>query len=447
MENKKSFYKSVLLLIIPLALQNLINVGVTAADVFMLGRVSEEALSGASLGGQVQFIMMLIFFGLTSGASVLTAQYWGKKDMSAIEKVLGIALKIALVISILFTVVTFLFARPIMNIYSSDALVIEEGIKYLKIVCFSYTFFGVTMIYLNTMRSLERVVISTAVYAISLLINVVLNAVFIFGLLGFPAMGVEGAAIATLIARISEFVIVIIYDRCFNKVLKFKISFLFAKDKMLFRDFIVFSIPVVINELMWGLGTSTNTGILGNLGKSVSAASSVAQTTRQLATVVSFGIASAAAIILGKTIGENKEKLAKVYGKRFIVMSVISGIAGALVILLVRPILLNVLDFQSMTKEYMSMMMYVLAVFVIGQAINTTIIVGVLRAGGDTKFGLFLDVGIMWGVSILLGFLAAFVFKLPVHIVYMLLMSDEIIKIPISLWRFRTYKWLKNITR
>jgi len=198
---------------------------------------------------------------------------------------------------------------------------------------------------------------------------------------------------------------------------------------------------------MWGLGTSTNTGILGNLGKSVSAASSVAQTTRQLATVVSFGIASAAAIILGKTIGENKEKLAKVYGKRFIVMSVISGIAGALVILLVRPILLNVLDFQSMTKEYMSMMMYVLAVFVIGQAINTTIIVGVLRAGGDTKFGLFLDVGIMWGVSILLGFLAAFVFKLPVHIVYMLLMSDEIIKIPISLWRFRTYKWLKNITR
>ncbi len=447
MENKKQFYKNVLWLVLPLALQNLINVGVTAADVFMLGKVSEEALSGASLGGQVQFIMMLIFFGLTSGASVLTAQYWGKKDIRSIEKVLGMALKIALVVSALFTVVTFFFAKEIMNIYSSDALVVEEGVKYLKIVCFSYILFGITMVYLNTMRSLERVIISTFVYACSLLVNVVLNAIFIFGLLGAPAMGIKGAAIATLIARISELVIVIIYDRGFNKVLKFKLSFLFEKDKALFKDFIVFSIPVVINELMWGLGTSTNTGILGNLGKSVSAASSVAQTTRQLATVVSFGIASAAAILVGKTIGENKEKMAKIYAKRFIWLSVISGIAGALVILLVRPILLNVLDFQSLTKEYMSMMMYVLAVFVIGQAINTTIVVGILRAGGDTKFGLFLDVGIMWGISILAGFLAAFVFKLPVHIVYMLLMSDEIIKIPISLWRFRTYKWLKNITR
>ena len=446
MENK-IFLRNVAVLVIPIALQNLINAAVSAADVIMLGRVSEYALSGASLGGQVQYIMMLIFFGLTSGASVLIAQYWGKKDMKSIEKVLGIAMRFALVIGMLFTVAAFFFAEQIMYIYSNDAMVVSEGVKYIRIVCFSYIIFAFNMVYLNTMRSIERVVVSTVVYSISLVVNIIVNALLIFGLLGLPKLGVVGAAIGTLVARIIEFVIVLIYDRRFNKVLKFRLSYLFERDKVLLRDFIVFSIPVVINELMWGLGTSTNTGILGNLGASVSAASSVAQTLRQLATVVSFGIASAAAIMIGKVIGENKLKLAKEYGKRFIFLTLAAGVLGGLLILAVRPIVLAVFALEPLTKEYMSMMMFVMSYFVVGQAFNTTIIVGILRAGGDTKFGLFLDVSTMWCCSILIGYLAAFVWKLNVTVVYMILMSDEIIKIPISYMRYRSGKWLRNVTR
>ena len=446
MENK-IFLRNVAVLVIPIALQNLINAAVSAADVIMLGRVSEYALSGASLGGQVQYIMMLIFFGLTSGASVLIAQYWGKKDMKSIEKVLGIAMRFALVIGMLFTVAAFFFAEQIMYIYSNDAMVVSEGVKYIRIVCFSYIIFAFNMVYLNTMRIIERVVVSTVVYSISLVVNIIVNALLIFGLLGLPKLGVVGAAIGTLVARIIEFVIVLIYDRRFNKVLKFRLSYLFERDKVLLRDFIVFSIPVVINELMWGLGTSTNTGILGNLGASVSAASSVAQTLRQLATVVSFGIASAAAIMIGKVIGENKLKLAKEYGKRFIFLTLAAGVLGGLLILAVRPIVLAVFALEPLTKEYMSMMMFVMSYFVVGQAFNTTIIVGILRAGGDTKFGLFLDVSTMWCCSILIGYLAAFVWKLNVTVVYMILMSDEIIKIPISYMRYRSGKWLRNVTR
>ena len=423
MENK-IFLRNVAVLVIPIALQNLINAAVSAADVIMLGRVSEYALSGASLGGRVQYIMMLIFFGLTSGASVLIAQYWGKKDMKSIEKVLGIAMRFALVIGMLFTVAAFFFAEQIMYIYSNDAMVVSEGVKYIRIVCFSYIIFAFNMVYLNTMRSIERVVVSTVVYSISLVVNIIVNALLIFGLLGLPKLGVVGAAIGTLVARIIEFVIVLIYDRRFNKVLKFRLSYLFERDKVLLRDFIVFSIPVVINELMWGLGTSTNTGILGNLGASVSAASSVAQTLRQLATVVSFGIASAAAIMIGKVIGENKLKLAKEYGKRFIFLTLAAGVLGGLLILAVRPIVLAVFALEPLTKKYMSMMMFVMSYFVVGQAFNTTIIVGILRAGGDTKFGLFLDVSTMWCCSILIGYLAAFVWKLNVTVVYMILMSD-----------------------
>lgn len=446
MENK-IFLRNVAVLVIPIALQNLINAAVSAADVIMLGRVSEYALSGASLGGQVQYIMMLIFFGLTSGASVLIAQYWGKKDMKSIEKVLGIAMRFALVIGTLFTVAAFFFAEQIMYIYSNDAMVVSEGVKYIRIVCFSYIIFAFNMVYLNTMRSIERVVVSTVVYSISLVVNIIVNALLIFGLFGLPKLGVVGAAIGTLVARIIEFVIVLIYDRRFNNVLKFRLSYLFERDKVLLRDFIVFSIPVVINELMWGLGTSTNTGILGNLGASVSAASSVAQTLRQLATVVSFGIASAAAIMIGKVIGENKLKLAKEYGKRFIFLTLAAGVLGGLLILAVRPIVLAVFALEPLTKEYMSMMMFVMSYFVVGQAFNTTIIVGILRAGGDTKFGLFLDVSTMWCCSILIGYLAAFVWKLNVTVVYMILMSDEIIKIPISYMRYRSGKWLRNVTR
>ncbi len=445
--NSKDFYKKVFILVLPMALQNLINVGVTSSDVVMLGKVGEKVLSGASLGGQVYFIMTLIFFGLTSGASVLTAQYWGKQEISTIEKIMGLALKCSMIISLLFTVVTLCIPETLMKIFSSDPEVIRQGAMYLRIVCFSYIPASITMVYLNVMRSIEKVTISTIVYFVSFVANIVFNAVFIFGLCGAPVMGIRGAALGTVLARLIELGIVIFYNFKLNKVVKLRFKYWISTEKWLFKDFISFSMPVVMNELFWGLGTSANAAILGHLGSAVTAANSVAQVIRQLAMVVCFGLANATAILIGKSIGEGNMEQARDFGKRFRDLSVILGCVGAGVVLLVRPFVMNFMSVSEESLGYMSVMLLVMSYYVIAQAFNTTMVVGVFRAGGDTRFGLFLDVGTMWFGSILLGFIAAFVLKLNLTAVYMIVMCDEIIKVPLCIWRYRSYKWLKNVTR
>jgi putative MATE family efflux protein len=446
-EEKKHFYKLVFSLVLPMALQNLINVGVSSADVIMLGKVCETALSASSLAGQVQFIMSLIFFGLTSGAAVLTAQYWGKRDVRTIEKIMGITMSLALVIAVLFTAAVLLFPMPIMRIFSVENDVIKQGMEYLHITAFTYLLTAITMIYLNIMRSVERVVISTIVYLISLIVNVILNAIFIFGMFGLAPMGIRGAALATLIARICEFIIVWFYATFQNKVICFHWEDLFHWDRLLLKDFLKYSIPVMLNELVWGTGTSVNAAIIGHLGKSVVAANSITQVTRQLAMVIAFGVANATAILIGKAIGENKEDYAKVYAKRFIRITILLGIAGSIVVLAVSGFAQASFSLSTQAQSYLKIMMFVMSYFVIGQAYNTTLVVGVFRAGGDTHFGLFLDTAFLWGCSIFFGAIAAFLLKLPVPVVYVILMSDEILKIPITTWRYRSMKWVRNITR
>lgn len=445
--NNKDFYKKVFALVIPMALQNLINVGVTSSDVIMLGMVGEKILSGASLGGQIYFILSLIHFGLTSGAAVLSAQYWGKHDKDTIEKILGMTLKVAVIISIAFTLITMAIPDKLMMIFSSDAEVIAQGARYLRVVCLSFIPGTITIVYLNVMRSVERVMISTIVYFISFVANIILNAIFIFGLLGLPAMGIAGAALGTTIARLIELCIVIWYNKFQNKVIKFRFKYFFTTEKWLFKDFVAFSMPVVINELLWGLGTSANAAILGHLGSAVTAANSVTQVIRQLAMVVAFGLANATAILIGKNIGEGNMEMAKEYGNKFKNLSIVLGLIGAAVVLTVRPIAMNLMDLSEESEYYMSVMLLIMAYYVVCQAFNTTMIVGVFRAGGDTKYGLIADVGTMWFCSILMGFLAAYVFKLPVVVVYLIIMCDELIKIPLCYTRYKSYKWLKNVTR
>lgn len=441
------FYRNVIALVIPMALQNLINVGVSAADVIMLGGVGETALSGASLAGQVQYIMTLFLFGLTSGATVLTAQYWGKGDRDSIEKILGMAVKAAVFVTALFTVAALAVPEVLMSIFTSDPAVTAEGIRYLRIVAFSYMLMGITQAYLYIMRSVERVIVATVVYLLSLLCNIVLNSIFIFGLMGCPAMGVRGAALGTLCARILEVILVAGYARLFNRDIKLRMKYVIHTDRILFRDFMRYALPVVVNEVMWGLGTAANTAILGHMGSPAVAANSVAQVARQLATVVSFGLSSAAAIYLGKTIGEKKQEYAREYSKRFILLSIIMGALGGAVILAVSPVAASALSLSVTAKEYLRFMFFVMSYFVVGQAFNTTMVVGIFRSGGDTRFGLILDVSTMWCCSILLGFIAAFVLKWNVPAVYVILMSDEIIKIPITTWRYRKYRWLRDVTR
>lgn len=447
MEEKKEFYQKMFVLVLPIALQNLVNVGISSIDVIMLGRINEKVLSGASLGSQVNFIMSLLLFGLMSGASVLTAQYWGKKDLLSIQTVFGMAMKISVCVGIAFLAITLAIPSTLMQIFTNDPEVIQHGTHYLLIVCFSYVLIPITMTYLNTMRSIERVVIATIVYLSSMIVNIIINGLLIFGLGPFPAMGIRGAAIGTVIARLTELTIILIYNKTKNDVLPFRLSYLRLKNTDLWKDFLKYSFPVMANELFWGAGVSSISAVLGHMGSAVVAANSVTQVTRQLAMVIAFGISSATAIMLGKAIGEGKRELAEIFGKRFLLLSIVTGLLGSVVVLIARPIALTFMVLTPEAQQYLSFMMFVMSYFVIGQSINSTVVVGICRSGGDTKFGLFLDVICMWGVAIIGGFLSAFVFKWGVYITYMILLSDEVIKIPVCIWRYRTKKWLRDITR
>lgn len=448
-ESRREFYKNVLRLILPLAIQNLINVGVSAADVIMLGKVGETVLSGVSLAGQIPFVLNLIFFGLTSGACVLTAQYWGKQDVPMIEKILGLTLKIAFLVSGIFTVLGLFIPDYLLRIFTSDEAVIREGVRYLRVVSVAFLFTGITMSYLNIMRSVERVFISTIVYFISLCLNIVLNALFIFGYGKIPAMGIAGAALATVSARGIELVLVLFYAFFYNHQIRIRwscIGFGFH-NPVLLKDFIHYSMPVTLNELMWGGGYSANAAIIGHLGQAAVAASSVAQVVRQLAMVIALGVANAAAIMIGKTIGAGDEKKAVLYSKRLIGMSAMAGVGGMSLILFLIPVITRFLHLSHTANEYLVFMLFVMSYYMLAQSFNTTFVVGIFRGGGDTRFGLFIDVSTMWGCSIILGALAAFVWKLPVRAVYVLLMSDELFKIPLCIYRYQSKKWLTNVTR
>ena len=443
----KQFYLSVGALVIPMALQNLINVGVTAADVAMLGRVGEKVLSGASLAGQLQFIMTLILFGITSGITVLTAQYWGKGDRKAIEKILGMGMAFGIVVASIFTIIGFFFPEQAMNIFTSDPVVIAEGVKYLRIVCFTYVLIAITQVYLFVMRSIERVIIATVVYSISLGVNIGINATLIFGLFGFPQMGIQGAAIGTLISRMIELIIVMIYSFKFNDIIKVRLKNLISFDKLLVKDYIKYAMPVIINEMFWGLGFSMHAVIMGNMGSAAVAANAVTQVLRQFSMVVVFGVSNATAIYLGKTIGEGKVEEAKQYAKRFLGLSIVTGVLGGLVILLLAPIVEGTMTLSLESKEYLRFMTKAMSVYAACMSVSCTTIVGVLRSGGDTKFSLIVDTCIMWGVSIPLAAIGAFIFHWSVPMVYLCLLTDEVLKLPIALKRFRSHKWLKNVTR
>ena len=446
-EQKENFYQKVFALVIPMALQNLINVGVSATDVLMLGKVGEKALSGCSLGGQVFWILSLFLFGAASGGSVLVAQYWGKKETEAIEKVMAISILFTEIVAILFMLASLIFPEQIMSVYTKDPEVARQGVRYMRVLAFTYPIAAYTMTYLNLLKSIEKVVISTVVYASSLLLNIVVNAILIFGLFGAPKLGVVGAAIGTLSARCMEMLVVLFYSKFRCKEVKVHLSMILKPDKILTKDFFYYAYPVILNEVLWGVGYSANTAIMGRLGSSATAANSVAQVIRQLSMVVGFGVSNATAIMIGKAIGEKRKDVAESYAKKLVRLSFVCGIAGSILVLAIRPLIVTILGFTGQTAMYLMNFLLVMSYYVIGQALNSTFVVGIFRSGGDTRFGMILDMTTMWCCSILLGALAAFVFKLPVTVVYIILLSDEIIKLPFCFMRYRQKKWLKDVTR
>jgi len=444
---KRAFYRMVFFLVLPIALQNLINTAVSSADVIMLNYVGQEALAAVSLATQVTFVLNLFYFGISSGSAVLTAQYWGKKDYRTIERIMGIAFRIALIVSAVFTLAAFTIPEILMKIFTGDAALIKEGIVYLRVVGLSFLFMGISVNYLNIMRSMERVVLSTVTYLVSFLINVLLNAILIFGLFGAPKLGVMGVAIATTSARFVEMLICLL-DMGRSKTVRFRLKHMFEKNAELTKDFFKYSLPAMANEIMWGTGFSMYTVIMGHLSSDAIAANSIVQVVRNLASVIGFGMANGAAVVIGKAIGEGSTEKAKIYAKRLMKVTLMSGIIGGLLMIALRPVIMNFAgDLTPTAHSYLSTMLWINVYYVVAMVMNTLLIVGLFRAGGDTKYGFYCDTIALWLVFIPLGALCGYVFKLPVMWVYLIICLDEAGKLPFNLYHYYKTNWARNITR
>ena len=441
-QESKSFYKSLVKVVGPIAAQNLISAAVSSADVIMLGFVGQTAIAASSLAGQIMFIMIMIATGLSSGLVMLAAQYWGKNDVKSIQILHGTALRISASAGLIFSVATMLAPKALMHIFTTDAALIETGASYLRAVSLSYICFSISQIYQAGFKSIERVKIVTIITTVALLLNIVLNAVFIFAL----KMGIVGVGIATTIARIIELIFCMIYAST-QKDVRFKITNIFSYNRVLNLDFIKFSLPALGNELVWGAGFSMYTVILGHLGEDIVAANSVVNIIRQLATVLCFGMAYGGAVVLGKTMGSGDLALAERNAKRLIFSTILTGAAGSVLLLCCYPIMPLLAQLTDTAAHYRNILMFINAASIFGASVNTVLICGIFRAGGDAKFGFIMDCISMWCVSVPLGLLAAFVLKLPPLWVYFILYLDEFEKMPVVIIHYSKKKWLRNITR
>lgn len=431
----------------PIILQNLLSAAVTSADVIMLNYVGQAHISAVSLAGQYASVLFMVYYGLGTGATMLCSQYYGKGDLRAIEVVEGIALRFSLLISLLAALAAFALPRQMMRLFTPDPELIAIGAGYLRRVGVAYLCWGIVEIYLAVLRSVGRVAVSMALNAVAFTLNILLNAVFIFGLLGAPRMGAQGVALATSISRLTELLLTLLVSARSRDV-KLRPRILFLSNKLLLRDFLKMALPALVNDVSWGLAFSMYSVIIGQfLGSDMVAANSFVFQVRSFATVLCFSIASAGGILLGHLIGEGRMEDADRGAKAVMRLTVLSAlIGGALILLTLRP----VLAFARLTdtgKGYLRVMLLINAYYVMGAAVNTTLIAGVFRAGGDSRFGMICDTIDMWGYAVPLGFLAAAVLKLPPLWVYFLLCTDEFVKWPWVIGHYRSRKWLKNITR
>ena len=442
----RNFYRSLASLVIPITIQNFITNAVNSADVFMLGYVGQTELSAVSLANQFQFLLSGFFFGISSGVVMLASQYWGKKDTNSIQAVMGIATKIALAITLILAIGAVTVPESMMGIYTNDRTLITIGASYLRIVGISYVCMSFSQVYHCTLRSMERAQLSTVISSVALLLNVVLNAVFIFGIGGAPKLGVIGVAVGTTVARVAELVLCLA-NAVRGKIFRMDLKIMFGKNKLLFADFCRYSLPALVNDFAWTFAFSTYSVIMGHMNADVVAASSVATTVRNLCTILCFALGSGASVLLGIRIGEGRLEEAKQDARKSCQVTLIIGILTGVIILLLRPVVFMCFSLTERAVGYLDFMLWISAYYVVGQAMNTLLIAGVFRAGGDSRFGMICDIIVMWCISVPLGFLSAFVWKLPPMAVYFILCLDEFWKIPVVYVHYKKFGWLKDITR
>lgn len=442
----RAFYKKLFALVIPIAAQNFMTAIVSASDALMLGLQGQTSLSTVSLATQIQFVLTLFYWALTIGATVLAAQYWGKEDADSVEQVLAITLRFSVAISFLFFLAAAFCPEMLMRIFTSEAELIKPGVSYLRIVSGSYLCMGISQVYLCIMKNSGRTLRSTIYGSTAVVLNLILNGILIFGLFGLPEMGIQGAALATLLARIVELALVLLENRK-KGVVRIRWEYLKMPDAALQRDYCYYTAPVLANELAWGCGFTMFSVIMGHLGSDAVAANSIANIAKNIMTCFCLGIGTGSGIIVGNELGRGNLKQAKRYGKKLCRTAVVSGVLSGLLLLACSPLFfLFASNLSAQAQGYLKVMLLICSYYLIGKSVNCTVIAGIFCAGGDTRFGLYCDAVTMWVIIIPAGLIAAFWLKLPVLWVYFWLNLDELVKLPAVYRHYKKYQWLKNLT-
>ncbi len=443
----RSFYRSLVALAVPVALQNLITFAVSFADNLMVGSLGDAAVSGVYMGSQIQTLLQMFSGGIEGAILVLASQYWGKKDIRSIKRIIAIGLQFSLMFGILLTTVCLVFPSQILSLFTADAAVIADGTVYLRIVCLSYVFFCVTQALISSMRSVEVARIGMGVSAISLVFNILLNYLLIFGHFGFPALGIAGAAIATLISRIVETLVMVLYVAKADKKLSLRFSDLLVVDKLLRKDFIRYGLPIIGGNLVWSVNMMVNSMILGRYSASVITAASVANTMNSLAYVTMNGLSAAVGIITGKTVGAGQTEKMKEYAYTVQILFFSLGlVTGGIVALLKNPFISLYTGITSEAAFYSRQFITVLSVTIIGTCYQAAGLFGLVKSGGDISFVFKNDTIFVFLVVLPSAIIASYLGAAP-WVVFACLKCDQILKCFVAVVKINRFDWMKNLTR
>lgn len=443
----RSFFSVFLPLTLTVALQNLITHGVNLADNIMLGGYSEAALSGASLANQIQFLLLMLTGGIAEGVVVIGAQYWGRRDTASIKRILRLGLWLSFGVGLIFFLAVSLAPRACLSLFTSDAAVLAEGIRYVRIVCFTYLLFSVTNLLVGALKCVETVRIGLALSVSTLCINVCLNYCLIFGRFGLPRLGSAGAAVATLVSRAVELIILLVYLLHRDQKLRFRLRELLTPDFSFLPDLTRAGGPIFISNGIWGLAMAVQTAILGHLGASAIAANSIATTVFQIVSVISYGAAAAAGVTVGKAIGAGRQGELRQYCRTLQVLFLAVGVLEGLVLFFLRDPVLRLYAISGPSLELARQFMLVLCVTVVGTSYQMACLTGIVRGGGDTRFVMINDLLFMWGLVLPCSALAAFVCNAPPLWVFVILKSDQVLKCAVAVFKVNSYNWVRTLTR
>lgn len=441
----KNFLKNLWVLALPITIQSFISSSLNLIDNLMVGRLGEEAIAAVGLANQYIFIFNLCIMGVNAGASVFMAQFWGKKDIPSIKKILGLDLVVGLVVALLFTFGAMVMPNSIMSILSRDSSVIEIGTSYLLVVGISCLFSSFTQAYSSALRSTEQVKVPMYASLIGVGTNAFLNWVFIFGMLGMPKMGVVGAALATTIARLIEMIYIVSYVYLSKNKIGARLKELLSFDSQIVKVYFKTSWSVIVNEIVWSVGVTAYSIAYAQIGTNAVATMQIATTLNNVFTVLLVGMAVATSIMVGNRIGAGHEEEAKKCAKNIGILTPMLSTVVAVVIWVSAPLVLKLFNVTPETYKDTIDILRIMALFLPIRTFNMVMIVGVFRGGGDTTYSMLVQAGTVWLYSVPLAFIGAAVWHLPIQWVYILICSEECIKILFEFTRLKNGKWIKNI--